>query len=57
MIANSGKAFNLLLNYIRVAFIDDADVDESPNQKPVEFEYCHLLEAPYSGCDWKKKVT
>ena len=45
------KAFNLLLNYISVAFVYDADVDKSPNQKPVEFEYCHLLEAPYSGCD------
>jgi hypothetical protein len=47
------KAFNLLLNYISVAFVYDADVDKSPNQKPVEFEYCHLLEAPYSGRNYK----
>jgi hypothetical protein len=45
------RTTNLLLNYISVILIDNTDVDESPDQKPVELENSHLLESSQGRSD------
>jgi hypothetical protein len=47
------KATNLLLDYVCIAFVDNADIDESTDQKSIELEYGHLLETPNSWSDWR----